>query len=375
MFNLILFGGGRWARVIAGVLCDILPEEHKIFWVSKHGYDDLTKWVRERNKNQIILLKDDAGAWDNNIHASVIATAPHSHAGYAEKSIARGIPTFIEKPFALNMIEATHLLDLAKKSGCVSGVNLVFMYADYLHDFARLLADKTLASIEIVWHDAKLEIRYGEEKRPDFYTSIPHDMFPHIWSILKILKPEMRFELQDVVYSASGAVSIQGNDQSTSINISLSRRGGERIRQVKVNGGEWVLDFTQEPGFILHQNVKTQNHWQGKTPLVQSLTEFLNIAKTPLDSAYWPLALDKCIETVALSDRVQTLLEVSQNQVMDAMAVSEEELINNHTNLLIDMFLPRAGLEGKKPPILTDEQRKDFAAKAMSLYSIKKVGG
>jgi predicted dehydrogenase len=371
MLNLVLFGGGRWARVIAGVLGEILPEKHHIFWVSRYGQDELAEWKKKKSANHITLLTEDASVWDNKIHASIVATAPVTHALYAEKSMARGIPTLIEKPFAINMAEANRLMVLAKETVCPVGVNHVFMYASYLEDFAARLKDVPIKNIKITWHDPALETRYGEEKRPDFYTSMAHDMFPHTWSILRILCPDPDIMVNDVTYAPDGTVLIRGNAASISLEISLSRRSAGRMRQININGDQWILDFTQEPGFILHQNSKIENQWRGATPLSRSLREFLNIAKDPSCGSGWRVSADNCIKFVGLSDEVKTLLETAQYERLRNLQEKGEDLPSNHAHLLIDLFLPKAALEGKRPSVKTPEEQKNFAAQALSLYDKK----
>jgi hypothetical protein len=366
--NIVLFGGGRWARVIASVLYEVTSVNDKIFWVSQHNYGLLSKWVKKYDHDRVTLLENDELIWEKDINACIVATSPSTHAYYAEKAIRLCIPTLVEKPFVINTSDANYLLSLAQEKNCPVGINLVFMYASYLQKFAKYFAGKSLRSIEITWIDPVLELRYGEEKRPDLYTSVAHDMFPHVWSILKILIPNLDIELADVTYTADGKITVTGKSEQTTFRTIFSRRGAERVRHIKINDCEWFLDFSQEPGFVLHNGSKNVNSWEGnKTPLYQSLETFLKVAQGSLVDSQWRTLLENCISSVHLADQVHISLQAAQYQYLGALGAKEEDLLVDHLDVLLDLFLPQVAMEGKRPPVKSKSEKKDFAAYALSL--------
>jgi len=376
IFNLVLYGGGRWARVIADVLSQVMPGNGHVFWVSHHHHPALLQWVQEKgHKEDITLFQDDAELWQKKrMNAAIVATAPQTHAVYAEKLIDNAIPVLVEKPFVLDFAQALRLHQKAQRKQVFCGVDLVFLYAGYLQDFAAQVRSSGTAvnRVGIKWHDPESECRYGEEKRPDFYTSIIHDMFAHIWSVLKIIFPDLVLRFDDVLYTPE-ETRILAQYEMTAIEISLSRRKKQRCRHISINDGQWQLDFTKEPGFIWHEGTKKENVWdQNKTPLYQVLTEFLSVVQGETPFSAWRLSLEKVLETVMLADQLDTALQASQYQYLRKIAMRDNPnspgFAARHADILIDLFLPQCTAQGQRPAMKTREQQKAFAEYALSLY-------
>ena len=362
MLNIILFGGGRWSRVIVSVLNNILDKKCNIIWVSNHNIEALRVWVDEKSYNNIDIIQNDSSIWVRPIDASIIATAPHTHAVYAEQSIQRGIPTFVEKPFTTNLAEAKKLHALSVAQKCPVGVDLVFMFASYLQEFSATVSKHDIKTINIIWHDPVIEIRHNETKKPDFYTSVPHDMFPHVWSLLKVIIPDLDYKLCEVLYEDNNDVIVKGRHNAIKLNISFSRRSNKRMRKISINDDDCILDFTKEPGFLIENGTRSEYKWTGETPLFASLKSFLNIVNDDITNDEWAISLDKISPCFKITDDIDNALKTLQRNNLKTL------YNENNIDVLVDLFLPQLAALGIRMQIETKEEQNAFALKVKELF-------
>ena len=267
----MLVGGGRWGRVHASVLMKLLPPGSEILWVSRHNYSTVLASAAERQGQALVtVIESLEQAIKRKPNAAIVVTAADTHARVAQTLLEHGIPTLVEKPFVLNTKDAVDLIELASASEIVLGVGLHLLFASYLSHFRSLWQNRPVAIARLQWLDSEVETRYGEVKRIDVSTPKVHDVFPHLWAILRVLFPAHETLVGDVKSLAGGSACLQFTMGDVAIHAHIGRRASARSRRVDLtflDGGTAMLDFTNEPGTVtLNGNVVASDPDWGHQP-------------------------------------------------------------------------------------------------------------
>lgn len=362
--SLCLFGGGRWSRVLLTVLLEKYPQISKI-WITKNNFTQNKEWLETHKVSNVTIVSDEYEAFALQPAAAIIATASHTHAKYVKEALTRKIPVLSEKSFCYSTIEGEELISLSKQFQMVAGVNFEFMFASYLHDFAKYLKNLSISSIEIVWQDVYCETRYGEKKMGDVYTPLMYDSFQHCWSLLKFLFPDESLTINSVTYNLDSSVIIDASMFAKHITIALSRRSAQRIRRICVNNEAVVLDFSTEPGVTIISGQLIKNVWQENRPLAAVFKSFFDVINNPTLAQNWPLSISNCLEVINLSNYATQLLEEAQLACLEKRKpYCADDMITR--NLLVDIFLPKLANDGKYYQVATTEEQINFSKYALT---------
>ena len=375
-----LYGGGRWSRVLLPVLRSLLIDEAEIVWVTDHGSERALNWLTEKQIERVAVCSYDAinreldrtasldSSASERIQCAIIATSPRQHASQIRQLIDLRIPAFCEKPLTLDAEQASALQQYASRVECPLGVNLEMHFASFIEDFATLCdrefkSSRGIQHIDLTWTDPWSDVRYGEVKIGDVYTSIVDDMWPHCWSLLRRIHPSGRVNaIDEIRYNpADGLVHITVRFAESVSRITLGRRADRRVRQVSVNNGEAILDFSTEPGSTETNGNRTSNHWRGARPLARSLSSFFRVVQEPnLDSA-WPLSAAACVDSVKSSQAIASRLRSEQQSQLGLIAAEGIDLSNaSHRNLIVDLLLPEYAAKERRWPVVTESQQIEF---------------
>ncbi len=362
--RVLLVGGGRWSRVLLPVMQSLLANDAQISWVTEHGHEQARRWLAE-SKTERVVVKSYVETHDAAFDAAVIATAPSTHVRNARELIERGIPTLCEKPFALDAAQAAELEQLAHAQKRVLGVHLELPFASYFQEFAELVRAQAAADIAITWFDPWSEVRYGEIKHGDVYTSIVDDMWPHCWSLIREMLPGATFsviQIDNVVYEPSdGKVLVLARTEQTQIRVELSRRFLRRKRRIEVDGCKLLLDFSAEPGWREVGGVVTTNAWQGLRPLSRSLQSFFEVVVNNTLASRWTLSLHNCLDSVRQACEISGRLRALQEQRLLDLQRSGVDLSDTaQRNLIVDALLPEYAQDGQRWPAFSLEQQTAF---------------
>jgi predicted dehydrogenase len=252
--RLAVVGGGRWARVMIGALHQLVRPDVCIRIYSPNNAPAMRKWVADRYPENIEVLDVQPNfRGHDTADIAVIANAARDHITVARRAISAGVPTLVEKPLALTAADASAIVDLAERHHVMLSSSRVPLFARYIHEFARQVADLDgLEGVHVTWADPADEARYGEAKRFDPGLTLPHDLVPHILPILDLLL-DGPITLTDVAIRDGGSqVVIQMQAGDIPCIVSLARNAPERRRIVAVRTAQhsFELDFSQEPGQI-----------------------------------------------------------------------------------------------------------------------------
>jgi hypothetical protein len=323
-FVVALLGGGRWARTHATVLCRVLPPMSEVLWVSRHNRSVLSNFLEESSfppDVRFTLLERREEAFSRDPEAAIVATAPHLHFEDAMAALKRGVSVLVEKPLVLEEAHAQALVELANRNRLALGVGLTMMSTSYLPHFASKIQQRAVTHLRLRWFDPPFEIRGGEAKAADLTVSKVHDIFPHLWSILKVLRPSGDFGRFEVEPGQDGALSVRSLWGGTPVQLAFGRRGERRERLVEADfadGGSAKLDFATEPGTVVVDGKARapDPSWERtRRPLATELGSFLRAARD--GSRDWPLAASRCIGSVR---GAVALNEVAQGAEAAALA-------------------------------------------------------
>ena len=252
--RLALVGGGRWARVVIGVLNEIVPSDVRIMVYTPHNAPAMRKWAADRYPETVEVLDYLPDFRDRNgADVALVANAAHDHVAAAKRAVGAGVPTLVEKPLALTEADAMEIVDLAKRNHVLLATSRVPLFARYFHQFSRLVSrSERIESVRVTWADPMNEARYGETKQFDPRVILSNDMLPHILPILDVLLGGAN-TLTAVALNDGGLQSeIRMQAGNIPCTLSLARNAPMRRRAVEVRTEQdlLTLDFSQEPGKI-----------------------------------------------------------------------------------------------------------------------------
>jgi predicted dehydrogenase len=308
-----LIGGGRWGRVHATNLFRLLTPRDRVLWVSQFNTatvaDIIASFALDGPTFEICRTLDEALA--DRPDAALVITAPDTHFAVAESCLLAGLHVFVEKPLAFRQSEARRLIDLAEQKQRVLGVGLHLLSATYLKHFRAQIADAAISRIAIRWFDPVQEQRYGETKFADHSVPLPHDIYPHIWSIVRALTDCEQQTIVNAGTSSDGTLSIVSTAGAVSVESVCGRNAVARERSIQItfqNRGVATLDFTKEPGHLTRDGVVLPPDplWgKSPTPAMAEVKEFLHVISRPLRNTTWPHLAARCVDSVAGAETIQ----------------------------------------------------------------------
>jgi predicted dehydrogenase len=312
-----LIGGGRWGRVHASNLSRLLTARDRVVWVSRHNRDLLRSTIAEFSSSgpQFDVLESLEDCFREGPRAALVITSPVSHFSIADACLRRRIHTFVEKPLSFKTAEALSLMDIAERGKLVLAVGLHLLSASYIQHFRKKLARRAIAHIAIRWFDPDHDWRHGELKRPDHSTPIVHDIYPHIWSLVRAITDCTEQRIESVSASRGGGISIKSLAGEVAVDAECNRSATARQRSIDItfrDGGRATLDFTQEPGISTLDDVPLQPDpsWgTGLTPVMREIWEFLDQTSSPARKAKWAPLAKSCIDSVTGAEILNDLLE------------------------------------------------------------------
>ena len=313
--TILLAGGGRWGRVHASNLSALLTSDDLVLWVTQHNQSAASDRVNGfPGGPRFRLLNRLEEALVVRPHAALIVTAADSHVVVADRCLRRGISCLVEKPLAFRRAEALSLAELAVNNGLILAVGLHLLSATYLRQFKSHVSGRELSQIEIRWFDAAHEVRYGERKAADKQTPIVHDVYPHIWSIVRVLTGCDRQVIEDGSRIQQHNLAFRSWALGVRVLAYCGRQAGVRERKIKLDfrdGGIASLDFTNEPGQSRLDNapLPSDPRWGIEPrPVMAEVRDFIEQISSPLPDRTWPHLAENCIDSVIGAEALDVLL-------------------------------------------------------------------
>jgi predicted dehydrogenase len=281
--NVAIIGGGRWARVLTEVLCDLVPLGVKLSVHSSRNAKMMMAWVSERGLVKRISVSSSLPSFPSDAsNAIIVANAARDHESSVEWALTQNYPVLVEKPLCLNFVAAQRLANLALARKVYLATAHVFLFASYVEAFSKHVTDvNKIVSIRVLWMDPQSESRYGEIKSYDPSLPIYADWLPHVISILGTLVIGTDLLCEHLDFLKGGAhLKINLIYGQIPCAIELVRNGNSRQRVIEVitDQKKITLDFGKEPGSIYSdaKQLSADQNWTNKPkPVARMLAAFL----------------------------------------------------------------------------------------------------
>lgn len=282
--RLALVGGGRWARVLAGVLLEVTPPTVQIDIHTPSNPTGMGEWSASHGFNRVRVVSE----WPefhggNRPDAVIVANAARDHTKAAGAALRAGIAAFVEKPLALSERDARDLVELASRHGALLAVSRVFLFAHSLERFAsHVLARAPAKCARVAWTDPKIEMRYGEAKRYDASIPMLVDILPHVLPILRTIFGRDPEFVALTISNGGAETDVRMTVAGLPCSVALARDADTRRRTIEVetSRGHLRLDLSEGDGRIFDGREELEDPGGSPTPglLALMLREFLECA-------------------------------------------------------------------------------------------------
>jgi predicted dehydrogenase len=279
--HVAVIGGGRWARVVAGVLTEVASPDVEVSIHSTHSLAAIESWLLRGNFSRPIAVSSELPQASDGLRV-VVANAARSHGDAIDWAIGSASAVLCEKPLTLSASRTNEVIARAGTAGVALYAAHVFLFSDSIRSFARRVKmQRSIQGVQVDWCDAPAEWRHGSIKSFDAGLPVHADVTPHILSVLSTFMPTETIELQHVEVSRGGArlqVRILAGD--CPVDISMERNGANRRRRVDVKTGDATLslEFATEPGTVSIDGTSAlvENVPGAEGPLAKMLRTFLD---------------------------------------------------------------------------------------------------
>ena len=279
--NILIIGGGRWARVITETLCRLVPSRVRVYIYSYHNIKLMTEWASGKHFEVEVQVSSDMNYFPSDSIAVIVANAVRDHEKAVEWAIHAGLPVMVEKPITLSYRASYRLYHLA----CSQKNLLVASHVFFITKFSSLITQNhIIQSIRMTWVDAQYEVRYGEKKEYDSSIPIFVDCLPHILSIISTLTDKLPERCEELKFYKGGShLELKFMCGEVPCEVLVMRNGEKRERNIEVmsSGKKLFLNFTEESGIIFSGFDKLHTDLIPKfqdSPLAQMLKMFLQAA-------------------------------------------------------------------------------------------------
>lgn len=310
--NVYVIGGGRWARVLIDVLCEILPSCVKMYVCTLSNAADMKIWAAEKtNQSHIEVIEELPKFEFRERNIVIVANAARDHFKTAEWVINSHQALLVEKPLAISYEECQYLVRLAQQQNVKIALSQIFLFARYFEYFQqKILNIHDILAINFYWRDSKLENRYGELKSYDSSLPIYADILPHVLPLLAKLTSNQNQKCESIHYLKGGSqLNLDVKLGSIPCRIELERNGRirQRLIQVTTKKGKINLNFSSEPGIISFgtETINGDPDWETKErPLKRMLGVFFNWATND-----------------EFDERLDIQIAVKASQIIDQVAI------------------------------------------------------
>ena len=282
----LVLGGGRWAFTFVAELLKLATFDSDIAISTTSGYIQAKeRFQLDKSNPRIKVVKGLDHVNLANCRFAIVANSARSHFSSAKFLISRGIPTLIEKPVGLSMIEISELVKLSREYDTIACTSNVYLFSGAVARYAEQMERSVDGlSIAVEWLD-NLSTRAlgGNHVLYDDSVPIYNDWLPHIVSILDYvgLWP-MSLDYLDLDHGGA-SVTLKCSSYQNSCEIKLSRHELVKSRTLRVEsptGMSTAVDFTAEPGALYRNSELMADSSRGQHsagPLSKMLTSFISV--------------------------------------------------------------------------------------------------
>ena len=245
--DILIIGGGNWARFYLKVLTNSFFKIKKIFIFSKHNKKKIISFLKENSDKNIELVSniDDIKKCSKNI---IIVNKNSEHFRFIKLFSKKKFKVLVEKPVVYSINQYDLILNSIKKKNINFLVGFQRYYAVYFHYFKNRYLKKSPIKIEFLWFDGRRKI--NDEKK--YLENILY----HVTSILFIFlkKKEMKMITKEKRF-------LKFYYGKSEVKISFLRKSGKKLKKIKFYFDKKPtksIDWTDENKIYYKINKKKQ---------------------------------------------------------------------------------------------------------------------
>ena len=252
--NIIVFGSGRWAKVIISELLENFPNIKHIIIVTNYK-NQLEKWKKKKNFKKMIITSNykDLKKYDSNF--ALVVNKNEDHYKTCSKAINLNQNVLVEKPLRINELSLKKLINESIKKKLFIYLSLPYLFANYfLYIKKKIIKKKKIKKINIEWLDKKNEIRYGFLKRHDDNIHYLEDIFYHLFSLISIFLGSKKITVKQKLQKFNDIFIAKFKFQNTEIEIKFSKKSKIRKRILKIgfsNKKDITVNFSNDKKVLI----------------------------------------------------------------------------------------------------------------------------
>ena len=252
--NIIVFGSGRWAKVIISELLENFPNIKHIIIVTNYK-NQLEKWKKKKNFKKMIITSNykDLKKYDSNF--ALVVNKNEDHYKTCSKAINLNQNVLVEKPLRINELSLKKLINESIKKKLFIYLSLPYLFANYfLYIKKKIIKKKKIKKINIEWFDKKNEIRYGFLKRHDDNIHYLEDIFYHLFSLISIFLGSKKITVKQKLQKFNDIFIAKFKFQNTEIEIKFSKKSKIRKRILKIgfsNKKDITVNFSNDKKVLI----------------------------------------------------------------------------------------------------------------------------
>ena len=252
--NIIVFGSGRWAKVIISELLENFPNIKHIIIVTNYK-NQLEKWKKKKNFKKMIITSNykDLKKYDSNF--ALVVNKNEDHYKTCSKAINLNQNVLVEKPLRINELSLKKLINESIKKKLFIYLSLPYLFANYfLYIKKKIIKKKKIKKINIEWFDKKNEIRYGFLKRHDDNIHYLEDIFYHLFSLISIFLGSKKITVKQKLQKFNDIFIAKFKFQNTEIEIKFSKQSKIRKRILKIgfsNKKDITVNFSNDKKVLI----------------------------------------------------------------------------------------------------------------------------
>lgn len=339
--NVVIMGGGRWARVYIDILLELLPLSCRVLVYSPRNCAAMAVWIAGKGiGKQVSVIGTLPMLSKRESNFVVVVNAAADHEKSIKWALSQHAAVLVEKPLTLNSTALRLLIAEASQRGVYFAAAHVFLFAEYLINFKTKIKLKEIKSLDVIWADAAAEARHGEVKTFDPGVRIFEDCLPHVLSMINLFEPGRALQLVQMELRRGGAeLDVILSSAQCRYRVRLIRNGKARRRVIIANGMDEcaTLDFSKEPGTIsTRSQVKEEaslNWATSKKPLYRMLEAFFHAAIS--GGRDERLATSLGLRSVCLSEEIVPLYQTAQAEWLAQSMLAAADYDDNDVSYAI----------------------------------------
>ena len=254
--NIIIVGGGRWARIILNEILENFPNINKIYIVTKNS-EFLLNFSKTKKK-KLFLKKSLNFKEISKINFAIVANKNRDHFLTTNKLLKKKIKILVEKPLVENINHFYQLKNNSNKNQIF--VSSPFFFSYYFYYIKKNFLKEANYQVNIEWHDQINEVRNGIKKKHDFGINYLNDTIYHLFGILKCFfgRNNVQF-IKKINHKNKGKIFLKISDNNIFLNCSRLKNNN-RIRKISFQSKKnfYEINFSDDNNIILNSNGKNK---------------------------------------------------------------------------------------------------------------------